>query len=69
MIKAGDGDIYVAGGMESMSSAPFLLPEARTGSSLWQQRSWWTAPCQDGLWCSFENQSHGPGGGVHRRQV
>ena len=30
-IKAGDGDLYVAGGMESMSNAPYLLPKARTG--------------------------------------
>jgi len=31
VIKAGDGDILVAGGMESMSMAPFLLPGARWG--------------------------------------
>src|SRR5512143_1566819 len=30
-IKAGDGDCYVAGGMESMSNAPYLLPEERSG--------------------------------------
>ncbi len=30
-IKAGDGDLYIAGGMESMSNAPYLLPKARTG--------------------------------------
>ena len=30
-IKAGDGDLFVAGGMESMSNAPYLLTKARTG--------------------------------------
>jgi acetyl-CoA C-acetyltransferase len=33
-IKAGDGDIFVAGGMESMSNAPYLLPKARFGYRL-----------------------------------
>ncbi|GAA5008429.1 thiolase family protein [Acinetobacter puyangensis] len=31
MIKAGNANIVVAGGMESMSNAPYLLPKARTG--------------------------------------
>src|ERR1700704_2169542 len=31
MIQAGDADIVVAGGMESMTRAPYLLPEARAG--------------------------------------
>ena len=30
-IKAGDAESIVAGGMESMSNAPYLLPKARTG--------------------------------------
>jgi acetyl-CoA C-acetyltransferase len=33
-IKAGDADLIVAGGMESMSNAPYLLPEARNGVRL-----------------------------------
>ena len=33
-IRAGDGDIILAGGMESMSNAPYLLPKARTGLQL-----------------------------------
>src|SRR6266571_7149506 len=33
-IRAGDGQAYVAGGMESMSNAPFLLNKARTGYRL-----------------------------------
>src|SRR5262245_7366478 len=31
-IKAGDANVVVAGGMESMSNAPYLLPEARRGT-------------------------------------
>ena len=42
-IKAGDGDIIVAGGMESMSNAPYLLPQARTGYRYGNTR-WSTAP-------------------------
>jgi acetyl-CoA C-acetyltransferase len=34
MIRAGDHDVIVAGGMESMSNAPFLLPKARFGYRL-----------------------------------
>ena len=33
-IRAGDGDLYVAGGMESMNGAPFLLRKARFGYRL-----------------------------------
>jgi acetyl-CoA C-acetyltransferase len=33
-IRAGDGRVYVAGGMENMSRAPYLLPRARTGYRL-----------------------------------
>lgn len=33
-IKAGDGDVFVAGGMENMSAAPYLLPQARFGYRL-----------------------------------
>ena len=43
-IKAGDGDLFVAGGMESMSNAPYLLPKARTGSA-WATRRWSTRWC------------------------
>jgi len=33
-VRAGDGRVYVAGGMENMSRAPYLLPRARTGYRL-----------------------------------
>jgi len=53
-IRAGDADIMVAGGMESMSNAPYLLPGARTGFRLGNQTAV-DAVVNDGLWCAFEN--------------
>lgn len=57
-IKAGEGDIYVAGGMESMSSAPFLLPEGRTGHKYGHTQVL-DSIMKDGLWCPFEDQIMG----------
>src|SRR6188768_2609297 len=38
-ILAGSGDVIVAGGMESMSNAPFLLPKARSGYRMGHQQA------------------------------
>ena len=57
-IKAGDGDIYVAGGMESMSKAPYLLPEERSGHKYGHTQVS-DALQLDGLWCALEDQSMG----------
>jgi acetyl-CoA C-acetyltransferase len=57
-IKAGDGDLYVVGGMESMSNAPFLLPEGRTGHKYGHTQIL-DALQLDGLWCALEDQSMG----------
>jgi acetyl-CoA C-acetyltransferase len=57
-IKAGDGDLYVAGGMESMSNGPYLLPRARTGYRLGNGEIV-DATVHDGLWCSFEHHHMG----------
>lgn len=53
-IKAGDYECIVAGGMESMSQCPYLLPKARKGyrmgnGVLVDSMVW------DGLWCAFED--------------
>jgi acetyl-CoA C-acetyltransferase len=48
-IKTGDADIVVAGGMESMSNAPYLLPDARKGTRLGHGRTI-DVMVQDGLW-------------------
>jgi acetyl-CoA C-acetyltransferase len=52
-IRAGDADILVAGGMESMSRAPYLLFGARTGWKYGDQKVV-DAMVHDGLWCAFE---------------
>jgi acetyl-CoA C-acetyltransferase len=53
-IKAGDAEIIVAGGMESMSRAPYLLFGARTGWKYGDQKAV-DAMIHDGLWCAFED--------------
>jgi acetyl-CoA C-acetyltransferase len=53
-IKAGDAEVAVAGGMESMNMAPFLLPKARFGYRL-GSGALLDAAVQDGLWCTIED--------------
>jgi acetyl-CoA C-acetyltransferase len=57
-IMAGDADIVVAGGMESMDLGPYLLPQARQGYRL-GNGVLVDATVHDGLWCPFENQHMG----------
>jgi len=58
MIAVGDGDIFVAGGMESMNNGPYLLPKARFGYRLGDGQLV-DAMVHDGLWCAFEDQHMG----------
>jgi len=51
-VKAGDAECVVAGGMESMSNAPFYLYGLRTGVKLGNQ-TMVDGVIRDGLWCSF----------------
>ncbi len=53
MIAAGEADIVVAGGMESMTNAPYLLPGARSGFR-YGNTELVDAIVRDGLWCAFE---------------
>ena len=53
-ILAGDGQLYLAGGMESMSNAPYLLTKARTGYRM-GDAPMIDAVVHDGLWCAFEH--------------
>jgi acetyl-CoA C-acetyltransferase len=53
-IRAGDAEVVVAGGMESMNQAPFLLPNARFGYRL-GNGTLVDSTVQDGLWCSIED--------------
>jgi acetyl-CoA C-acetyltransferase len=52
-IRAGDAEVVVAGGMESMNLAPYLLPRARFGYRL-GNGTLVDATVQDGLWCAVE---------------
>ncbi len=58
MIAAGDGHIFVAGGMESMNNGPYLLPQARFGYRL-GDGTLVDAMVYDGLWCPFEHHHMG----------
>ncbi len=60
MIQAGDADIVVAGGMESMTNAPYLLPGARAGYRLGDQ-SVVDSLMHDGLFCAFDQVAMGAG--------
>jgi acetyl-CoA C-acetyltransferase len=53
-IRAGDAEVAVAGGMENMNLAPYLLPKARFGYRL-GDGNLVDAAVHDGLWCAFEN--------------
>ncbi|MGD1994048.1 MAG: acetyl-CoA C-acetyltransferase [Anaerolineae bacterium] len=58
MIAAGDGEVFVAGGMESMNNGPYLLRKARFGYRLGDDKLV-DAMVHDGLWCAFENHHMG----------
>jgi len=58
VIRSGDATIIVAGGMESMSQAPFLLPGIRQGYS-YGNRTVVDALLHDGLWCPFNRWAMG----------
>src|SRR5215210_3630661 len=62
-IQLGDADVVVAGGMESMTNAPYLLPKARQGYRLGNAELV-DALIHDGLWCAFENYHMGNTGEV-----
>jgi acetyl-CoA C-acetyltransferase len=53
-IMAGNAKIVVAGGMESMSNAPYLLPTARKGMRMGDAKAV-DSMVHDGLWCACEN--------------
>ena len=62
-VQLGDTEIVVAGGMESMSNAPYLIPKAREGYRL-GHGTMLDSAIQDGLWCSFDDQHMGCTGEV-----
>ena len=60
-IRLGDAEIVVAGGMESMSQAPYLLPRARTGLRLGHAQVV-DSVIHDGLWDVYDNLHMGQAG-------
>ncbi len=60
MIAAGDADVVVAGGMESMTNAPYLLPDGRNGMRM-GPGTVLDAMVHDGLWCAFDGGHMGDG--------
>jgi acetyl-CoA C-acetyltransferase len=58
MIGVGDGEIFVAGGMESMDLGPYILPKARVGYRLGNGQLV-DAMVYDGLWCTFADHHMG----------
>jgi acetyl-CoA C-acetyltransferase len=60
MIQSGQADVVVAGGMESMTNAPYLLPGARAGYRLGDQTVV-DSMMYDGLFCAFDQCAMGAG--------
>ena len=60
-ILTGDTDIVVAGGMESMSNCPYIIPKVREGLRM-GHGSVVDLMIHDGLWCPFENWHMGNAG-------
>lgn len=57
-IKAGDGEIFIAGGMENMSQAPYLDQKSRWGKKMGDSNSV-DEMIKDGLWCAFNDYHMG----------
>jgi acetyl-CoA C-acetyltransferase len=62
-VQLGDSEMVVAGGMESMSNAPYLIPKAREGYRLGNGELV-DSMVHDGLWCAFENFHMGQTGEI-----
>ncbi len=60
MIQNGDAEVVVAGGMESMTQAPYLLPGARSGYRMGNGELV-DSMINDGLWCAFDAVHMGAG--------
>lgn len=58
LIQAGDAEIVVAGGMENMSAAPYVVPAARFGARMFNTQMV-DAMVNDGLWDAFNNYHMG----------
>jgi acetyl-CoA C-acetyltransferase len=68
MIRAGEVDTVVAGGMESMTQAPYLVPKARFGARLGNAELV-DAMVHDGLWSTFTGQTMGESSDAVNREL
>jgi len=68
MINAGEADIVIAGGMESMTQAPYLLPGARAGYRIGDGKLI-DSMMFDGLTCAFDHCAMGLGTERYNREV
>lgn len=57
-VRLGDHEVVIAGGMESMSNAPYLMPKLRTGARMGHTEAK-DAMILDGLWCAMTDQHMG----------
>jgi acetyl-CoA C-acetyltransferase len=57
-VRLGDHEVILAGGMESMSNAPYLLPNLRAGARMGHTEAK-DAMVLDGLWCAMTDQHMG----------
>ncbi len=60
LIQSGQADVVVAGGQESMTNAPYLLPDARAGMRLGDKKVV-DSMMYDGLFCAFDQVAMGAG--------
>ena len=60
LIRSGEAEIIVAGGMESMTNAPYALPNARAGLRMGNGQIV-DLMIHDGLWCAFDSSHMGEG--------
>jgi acetyl-CoA C-acetyltransferase len=68
MIQSGDAEVVVAGGMESMTQSPYLLPKAREGYRMGNGEIV-DSLINDGLWCAFDAVHMGTGTDRYAGQV
>jgi len=57
-VRLGDQEVVIAGGMESMSNAPYLMPKLRTGARMGHTEAK-DSMILDGLWCAMTDQHMG----------
>jgi acetyl-CoA C-acetyltransferase len=67
-IRAGDADVMLAGGMESMSHTPYIIRGAKTGTKFGHQKLE-DIMISDGLWCAFKNWHMGSAAELTARQA